>query len=297
VRVSMIAPDPTAETTMRHLVAQARVFGERGDEVRLVLDTPPAALPDDVASRVVSAAGPLPPAELYIYHCVDDSPLLASLRQRDTGTILIHDHGAGQTLYPPARETEGGRWLPAHFADLCLVDDAARRDALVHDYGLPPERVCLLPGVDQEAAYRAALVELVDQALADDWPPVSLSGKPLDLPTSEIETVPNRAALKGGLELARSQADVMQRDYVVRSQIPLLGGLLAWVRRNLTSHLREPYLDPTLERQVAFNRTVIGWMEQAQARLDALETQLQRLQNQAPVAGEDKTNEQVSDGG
>ncbi|HYN88798.1 MAG TPA: hypothetical protein VER55_09720, partial [Ardenticatenaceae bacterium] len=34
----------------------------------------------------------------------------------------------------------------------------------------------------------------------------------------------------------------------------LLGRLIAWVRRTLTSHLREPYVDPMFERQAAFNR-------------------------------------------
>ncbi|MBN1888132.1 MAG: FkbM family methyltransferase [Thermoflexales bacterium] len=58
-------------------------------------------------------------------------------------------------------------------------------------------------------------------------------------------------------EAIKSKADVMARGYAVRSRIPLIGGLVAWVRRNMTSHLREPYLDPTLERQVAFNRLLM----------------------------------------
>jgi FkbM family methyltransferase len=69
--------------------------------------------------------------------------------------------------------------------------------------------------------------------------------------TLELEEMLSRLAK------LEQKADVMSHDYQVKSHVPLIGGLIAWVRRNLTSHLREPYLDPTLERQVAFNRQVI----------------------------------------
>ncbi len=49
-------------------------------------------------------------------------------------------------------------------------------------------------------------------------------------------------------------ADVTDRAYAVRSMIPLLGPLVVWLRRNLTTHLREAYFDPIVERQVLFNR-------------------------------------------
>jgi hypothetical protein len=64
-------------------------------------------------------------------------------------------------------------------------------------------------------------------------------------------------------------ADVMLRGYVVRSKLPLLGRPLAWLRRNLTSHLREPYVDPTFERQVAFNRQVVSIIGQVAELLSA----------------------------
>lgn len=63
------------------------------------------------------------------------------------------------------------------------------------------------------------------------------------------------------------QSDVMLRGYVVRSRIPLLGAFIAWLRRNLTSHLREPYLDPTLERQVQFNHRLVAALERLQLQL------------------------------
>lgn len=51
-------------------------------------------------------------------------------------------------------------------------------------------------------------------------------------------------------------ADVADREYEVRSAAPLLGPLIVWVRRNLTTHLREAYFDPVFERQAVFNRQI-----------------------------------------
>jgi hypothetical protein len=52
----------------------------------------------------------------------------------------------------------------------------------------------------------------------------------------------------------------MIRGYVVHSRVPLVGRIIAWLRRNMTTHLREPYMDPMFERQVAFNRHMIQLM-------------------------------------
>jgi len=49
-------------------------------------------------------------------------------------------------------------------------------------------------------------------------------------------------------------ADVLDRGYTVKSRIPITGPLIAALRFNLTTHLREAYFDPVMERQVAFNR-------------------------------------------
>lgn len=84
------------------------------------------------------------------------------------------------------------------------------------------------------ARFQDALLELVEQArvLAGDWHPTQM-------------------------QQLRQLAQVGAPGYTVRSQLPLIGGLIAWMRRQLTSHLREPYLDPIVERQEAFNRAVL----------------------------------------
>jgi hypothetical protein len=68
--------------------------------------------------------------------------------------------------------------------------------------------------------------------------------------------------LRGELGELRSSADIMQRDYQVRSSIPLIGPIIAKLRQNLTSHLRGPYIDPAFESQVAFNRQLINRLEE-----------------------------------
>ncbi len=78
------------------------------------------------------------------------------------------------------------------------------------------------------------------------------------------------------LEALEESADVMMRGYVVRSGLPVVGPLVAWIRRNLTSHLREPYLDPTMERQVGFNRRVAQALRRLESRLAAYEMQGER---------------------
>jgi hypothetical protein len=46
-------------------------------------------------------------------------------------------------------------------------------------------------------------------------------------------------------------------DYMVQSGVPLVGRFIAWARRNLTSHLKEPYLDPIIGRQEQFNNELL----------------------------------------
>lgn len=280
MRISMLAPNLQSAMISRHIVAQMNLFRQRDDQVRLYLPAPPVDPPVELAGLVFTPTEPLTPSEVYVFHYAGDYPLLASIRERDQGTVFVHDHGAAPK-----------GWLPAHYADVCLVSSRERRQELMGFYGLPPERVHLLPELDQEAAYRAALSELVDQAVTDVWPPSVHRMKDVSTPALAPASPWGKTSPATSLSLVRSQADVMLRDYTVRSRLPLVGGLIAWVRRNVTSHLREPYLDPTLERQVAFNRTVVAWMEQVQARLEELEAQIGLLHSQASVTAADETEE------
>lgn len=83
-----------------------------------------------------------------------------------------------------------------------------------------------------------------------------------------------RTRLRGHILHLDNTADVMKRGYVVRSNAPLVGKLIAWIRRNLTSHLREPYLDPMIEKQVAFNHHVSYTLHQMLDAMMAIQARL-----------------------
>jgi glycosyltransferase involved in cell wall biosynthesis len=90
---------------------------------------------------------------------------------------------------------------------------------------------------------------------------------------------------------AESRSDVSLGGYTVQSNVPVLGPLIAWIRRNMTSHLREPYIDRMIERQVALNLRVTEWLRRAatagssyarqqaelEARVEDLEAQVEAL--------------------
>jgi glycosyltransferase involved in cell wall biosynthesis len=145
---------------------------------------------------------------------------------------------------------------------LTVLEDGDRRQLLV-EQGLRWAQTFSLEH------YERGLADIVDQAV--------LSTLPALPPAEEWHTaaqIPSASGRQGLLLHALATevdaaSDVAQRGYVIRSKAPLLGPLIAWVRRNLTSHLREPYLDPIIERQVEVNRRTAEWMQRAAKALDA----------------------------
>jgi hypothetical protein len=204
--------------------------------------------------HTVSAGHPLPPdADVYILSSGDET-----MRHLDRGLVVL-DLRNGVDL--------AAAW-PA-YADLCLVADEAARDTLAQAAGCEPERV-FVAGDDD------AVIALAGQAWSDTLPPAAVEKRgdllPQETPPAPL---PELEALAVRLEALERQADVMQRDYQVRSRLPLVGPLVAWVRRNLTSHLREPYLDPTLERQVRLNRELVALLRDLVGRQAALEARIE----------------------
>jgi glycosyltransferase involved in cell wall biosynthesis len=135
--------------------------------------------------------------------------------------------------------------------------------------------------------YEAGLARILDDALADT--PVGAEHQ---------ASVPARLGIRGegapdaegegGLmsdlllttlsDSMTASSDVALREYEVRSGAPLVGPLIVWLRKNLTSHLREPYLDPMIERQVSFNRRVAEWIARVTPRLSAARSGRQELE-------------------
>ncbi len=79
------------------------------------------------------------------------------------------------------------------------------------------------------------------------------------------------------IDRLRAAAAVAMPDYQVRSTTPVVGKFIAWLRRNLTSHLREPYLDPIIAKQETYNQLLLDTLLPALER--SLRTQ-QRLERQ-----------------
>jgi glycosyltransferase involved in cell wall biosynthesis len=72
-------------------------------------------------------------------------------------------------------------------------------------------------------------------------------------------------------------ADVVERDYRVRSRIPLIGRAVAWLRANSTTHVKEAYFDPIIEQQVNYNRRLARTIGVLQGRLDRLSEGISRV--------------------
>lgn len=77
-----------------------------------------------------------------------------------------------------------------------------------------------------------------------------------------------------------SYADIVMRDYRVRSNAPVVGKLIEWVRVNSTTHLKEAYLDRVLERQVNYNRLLAVEVAALQNELVGLRAQVSELRRQ-----------------
>jgi hypothetical protein len=182
---------------------------------------------------------------------------------------------------------DAARWLP--YADLCLVHSTAEQAALIQDQGCEPERVHVVPHteglldlLDRVRDGRIMQAEVLERRKPNSTPSTGNTEASMTDPRhqSQSETelsAPNAAALMARLDVAEHHADIMLREYRVHSRVPLVGPVIAWLRRNLTSHLREPYLDPTLEHQVALNQDLVKALKDVSALLANLEERVSQL--------------------
>lgn len=72
-------------------------------------------------------------------------------------------------------------------------------------------------------------------------------------------------------------ADVVLRDFRVRSGAPVIGPLIEWTRTNVTTHIKEGYWDRMFEEQVNYNRQLAEQVIQLRHRLSTLRTELKAL--------------------
>ncbi len=77
-----------------------------------------------------------------------------------------------------------------------------------------------------------------------------------------------------------SRADVSLREYRVRSRVPLIGPFIAWLRVQLTSHIKEPYLDSIVERQVLYNMSMTKRLLRLEEAISSQAEELARFQEE-----------------
>jgi hypothetical protein len=226
--------------------AVTRPFQERGDSVSFSDQVPPDA-------------------DVYLF-CTGHE----AMRHLTHGLVILDLRSQGVAAL------ESAPWAP--YADLCLVGSAQDRLTLMEIHACEPGRIFLVTD-------DATLVDLVDKARWDMLPPAEIEKRGIAMADrlSEPEASTSQIVrLAARIEAIERQADVMQRGYRLQSKVPVLGPLIAWVRRNLTSHLREPYLDPTLERQVAVNRELVTALRELLRQQSDLEARLARLEEGTP---------------
>jgi glycosyltransferase involved in cell wall biosynthesis len=155
-----------------------------------------------------------------------------------------------------------------------LTDDQLREELVERGF----QRVQAFSVEQYEANWAAVL----DQALPDHWSDagagrVAREGKVQA--DSVITDMLSRVNDKTLVDEIWAYGDVAMRDYVVRSSAPVVGPWIVWVRRNLTSHLREPYLDLIIEKQVSFNRRVAEWIRRATGSWAAMDRRQSELED------------------
>ena len=89
----------------------------------------------------------------------------------------------------------------------------------------------------------------------------------------------------------RRAAEVARPSYSVRSGLPVVGPAVAWLRRQLTAHLKEPYLDPIIAGQDRFNRdlleTLLPALDESLREQRRLRAEVDLLREQIGQRGDD----------
>ena len=162
----------------------------------------------------------------------------------------------------------------AIYADICLVRGESDRQTLIEEYRCEPARVFV-------ATDNRRVFEIMEQGVRGTLPPTAVPPSPVETTRFSTETLSPEQAMvqiRARLQSIERQADVMLHNYQVQSGVPIVGKFIAWFRRNLTAHLREPYLDPMFKKQVAFNtqiahelQTLLSMQADLLHRVDKLE--------------------------
>ena len=266
----LLVGDDRTNPAFRSIVTEARNLA---DELGVA---------DDVTwtGRVATLPPYLRLADVYVTASLHEGFGLPLIEAMASGTPVVASRAGAM----PWVLGEAGRLFEPGDADdlasnvLALLEDDSLYSRLVAA-GLERSREFSLE------TYEDRLAEIVDRAVTYTLPEVPLEVDAAEpAPSQAEEDLKAPESPEGGRKgttdpLTRiaqdleAQSDISMRGYVVRSKLPVIGSLVAWIRRNLTSHLREPYLDPMIERQIAFNHQLVTAVRRA---ADALHESHQR---------------------
>lgn len=201
-------------------------------------------------------------ADVYVTSSLHEGFCVPLVESMAIGLPIV---GSDCTAIPHTLGDAGLTFEPENVAD--MVDKVLR---VLRDPGLAEE---LRQRGFQRAksfsweAFQEHWEEVLTTALADQpaWSETPAPAVEETTPEPTVASLPAPEEREAQYRELETIGDISMRDYVVRSDKPLIGGLIAWVRRNLTSHLKEPYLDPIIDRQVHVNRRLV-WAIEAVAR-------------------------------
>jgi glycosyltransferase involved in cell wall biosynthesis len=219
-----------------------------------------AALQDHVAftGRVPEIAPFLHLADLFILPSEHEGFGLPLVEAMHAGTPVLASASGAMPWVTEAEEDRpaGLTFAPGDQADLArqaarILDDGELRATLIRNGRARAAALSL-------EAFDANALRVVDEVMTME----------------EADTAFN--AMVGWT--LYPQADTMLRDYEIRSNAPVFAAFIERVRRNLTSHLKEPYVDRVFERQVRYNRLLSTEIEYLHAEMRRLEARMARLQ-------------------
>ncbi len=106
-----------------------------------------------------------------------------------------------------------------------------------------------------------------------------------------------RAVIVQQQQKLQQEAQVAMPEYRIESRLPVVGRMVAWTRKQLTSHLKEPYLDLIIGRQQRFNQqllaTLLPMLEQSLDEQRRLRREVEVLRERLEYSSVERLNHKV----
>ncbi len=220
-------------------------------------------------------------ADIYVTSSLHEGFCVPLIEAMASGVPVV---GSACTAIPGTLGEAGLTFEPENVRDLAdkvigLLRDPEARERL-RQLGLQRATGFSLPDFRQRWQEVLQVVMAHQPELALAQPVAFVQPIANDAAESAPGSAPLLPELDDHFRELETMGDISMHDYVVRSDKPLIGPLLAWVRRNLTSHLKEPYVDPIIDRQVHVNRRLVWDIKAVYARLREAMAYVERRLNE-----------------